>query len=96
MSKVNIGDQITGSHQTGDKRIPSQMITCDQVAWLGDVLDRYAEILRTPRVRISRAAGGARLAAMLEIMEILDLGFSDDSARGNAVAVFPELRMAPK
>lgn len=93
MSKNNVDDNVSGAQQAGDKHIPSQMITCDQVEWLGNVLDRYAEILRMPRVGISRAVGDARIAAIIEIMEILDLEFEDDAARRNVISVFPELRM---
>jgi hypothetical protein len=67
-------------------------INCDQVAWLGDILDRHAAAVLDARVRISRGREAAKLAAILEIMEIVNVGFADNTARGNAIAQFPELR----
>lgn len=66
-------------------------INCDQVAWLIGVLDRYAEVVRTPKPAISRADKGAKTAAILEIMDILYLDFLDRSARHNTISHFGEL-----
>ena len=68
-------------------------ISCDQVAWLADILDRHAAAVLDARVRISRGREAAKLAAILEIMEVVGVGFADNAARGNAIAQFPELRM---
>lgn len=73
------------------KRIPSRLLTCDEVAWLGDVLDRHAGVMRMNRPGISRAGQAAKLAAIIEICELLNLGFQDRAAAGNAIAGFPEL-----
>jgi len=86
------GTQSGVSGQSGALRRAE--ISCDQVAWVNDALDRYAEALRVPRVGISRSREAGKLACLLEIMEVLFLEFADDSARGNAVAGFRELRKA--
>ena len=66
-------------------------ISCDQVAWLNDALYRHADAVRNPYPSISRAREAGRLAALLEIMAVLDLEFADSAARENAVAGFREL-----
>lgn len=70
-----------------------QQVSCDQVAWLGDILDRHCHAVTQTNPAISRAKESARLAALLEIMEVLRLEFADDTARRNAIAGFKELRM---
>ena len=74
-----------------EKRVPSRLLSCDEVAWLGDVLDRYASSIRQPHPGISRSGQAAKLAAIVELFELLNLGFQDKTAAGNAITGFPEL-----
>ena len=85
-------ERLNASQIQGISTTPKRKITCDQVAWLGDVLDRHRHASQMHDLGLSRAPSAAKLAAMLEIMEILHLDFADDAARGNAIACFPELR----
>jgi hypothetical protein len=75
--------------QQAQKKSP---LSCDQVAHISDVFDRYRAQCLIGNVGISRARETAKLAAILELMELLGLEFADDNARGNAVAGMPELR----
>jgi hypothetical protein len=71
---------------------PSRPIGCDQVVWLNEALRRYktAVTQHSNAPGISRCAEVARLAVLLEIMEIMGVEFADDAARQNALAEFPE------
>ena len=62
-------------------------ISCDQVVWLGDVLERYSRALKTVDRGIGRLPEAAKLAALLEIMEVLHLKFEDLSAQMNAMSI---------
>lgn len=73
---------------------PKKPITCDQVAWLNDALDRYRDaiILSNQVPGVSRNKQVARIAATLEIMEIFGLQFEDKGAAGNALSQLPEFQ----
>lgn len=62
-------------------------INADQVAHIYDVLNRFANAmqLQSPFPRVSRLDKAARLAALLELMEILDLQADDLGAVHNAL-----------
>ena len=57
-------------------------ISCDQVAWLYNALDRYIDTNEKPDV--SRKGEMSVYACMYEIIEVLGLEFQDDAARQNA------------
>ena len=61
-------------------------ITCDQVAWINSIFDRFADliILADRYPSISRLKQVAKGTAIVELMEILHLDF-DDSAFFNAI-----------
>jgi len=77
-------------NKQGNKPV-SGTISCDQVAWLLDIADRYLPKLRHPSISQEREM--MKYAMLYEIMEILNLGFADDMARRNAtpspVKVYP-------
>lgn len=69
----------SGSRQ--ERVVMRQPITCDQVAWLLDIADRYLPPQKTPRVCQQREL--QKYAMLYEIMDIAGLRFADDSARLN-------------
>lgn len=73
------------------KEFKKQLLTCDQVAWIMDALERFKRASEMSRPSISRLEKAAKTAFLLEIMELLHLGFEDRSARHNAIAHFGEL-----
>lgn len=81
------------AQQGSPKRTPAQLINCDQVAWIGDIFDRYRATVAENHVSVSRAREAAKVAAILELMEILNLGFQDATAAGNVIAGLPELHI---
>lgn len=60
-------------------------INCDQVAWLGNALERYAKVMAVTSdfPRASYVAESAKTATILEIMDYLHLYFEDEKARHN-------------
>jgi hypothetical protein len=56
-------------------------ITCDQVAWLKDIADRY--IPRDDYPTISRQREMKKYAMLYEIMEVVGLVFEDGGAINN-------------
>lgn len=68
-------------------------LNCDQIAWLNDVLNRYSHVVCDGNPRISRYERAAKLAALLEIMELTECRFADATAAGNAIFQFPELNI---
>lgn len=60
-------------------------INCDQVAWLGNALERYAKVMLTAQEfpRASYITESARTATILEIMDYLYLYFENEDARHN-------------
>lgn len=56
-------------------------ISCDQVAWLLDIFERYLPPSHHPR--ISRARDMQKYGMLYEVMEIADLRFADNRARWN-------------
>ena len=58
-----------------------KQISCDQVAWLLDMADRYLPQTRYPAVSQQRQM--LKYAMLYEIMEIAGLQFKDGSARWN-------------
>jgi len=67
------------------------MLTCDQIAWLKQVLERFEEAVRRDHPSVSRGVKAAKMAAILEIVEITACGFEDDAAKHNVISDFPEL-----
>lgn len=67
-------------------------INCDDVAWLRDVFNRLIQAVRVPNPSISRGWPTAKIAAILELMEILQLEFEDDLAAMNAIGM-PEFKI---
>lgn len=61
-------------------------INCDQVTWIKDALHRYYKACSAAEgmSHVSRLPAAARLAGLLEIMEILGLTFEDQRAVHNA------------
>lgn len=78
-------------HQANTQNTKTR-ISCDQIAWLKDVVDRYDCATRGPLPGISRLREAAKLAALLEIMELLNLECEDNVALSNLLAGFRELR----
>lgn len=60
---------------------PKNGISCDQVAWLLDVFDRYLPQSEYPAVSQKRYM--MKYAMLYEVMEVARLDFEDDSARWN-------------
>ena len=56
-------------------------ITCDQVAWLLDIFERYLPRDSYPRVSMEREM--KKYGMLYEVMDIANLYFADDSARCN-------------
>lgn len=81
----------TGSGQTEAQAEKPQMLNCDQVAWLKHVLDRFEAAVRREGPSISRGVKAAKMAAVLEIAELMGCAFEDDAAKHNAISDFPEL-----
>jgi hypothetical protein len=63
----------------------------DEVALIEAALERFRFTVKLGFPGISRINECAKLAALLEIMEILWLDFADDSARLNAISDIREL-----
>jgi hypothetical protein len=70
---------------------PLKVLTCDDVSWLMSVLDRLVSITRIEQPRISRQVETAKLAALLEMMDLLGYAFADAPAAHNALARLHEL-----
>lgn len=66
------------------KRKPKIELNCDQVAWIMNALDRLTSC---PHTALRKAT---KLATLLEIMQIVDAGFADNRASGNALSEFTE------
>lgn len=60
----------------------SMKIDCDQVSFVLQALDDYANNLRHPKT--------AEFTCFMRMMEILGLEFEDDKAAGNALYHFPQ------
>ena len=74
------------------KELPdTQGLSCDQVAWIYESLDRFIVAIHRREPSVSRKDVVAKLAVLLEIMEIVGVGFEDKSACGNAITGIPEL-----
>ncbi len=80
MNKVN---EASPASETSDveRIVMRKTITCDQVAWLLDIAERYLPPQKTPRVCQQREM--QKYAMLYEIMDIANLRFEDDSARWN-------------
>lgn len=85
-------DQSEGQSVAMAQR-PKTKINCDQVAWLKDVLIRYEQAIRPTSPRVARIIPAARMAALLEIMDILYLEPEDRDAAGNIISEFTELNV---
>jgi len=88
----NNSKETSEETNTGEQKIePLKVkINCDQVAWIDAIFDRFAEAIRKNYPSISRLKDVVRVAAVLELMEILHLEFEDKSAAGNVLSSFPE------
>ena len=76
-----------------EQDIEKSKITADQVAWVGNALDRYAKQIHAcfGDPRRSRTKKVSKLAAMLEILDVFNLEFGDKYAAMNAIADMEEL-----
>lgn len=63
---------------------PKITLNCDQVYWIMSTLDR---LVACPHRTLQKAT---KLATLLEIMHIIDAGFEDNRASGNALSEFTE------
>ena len=69
-------------------------VNCDQVAGIVDILERYRKVCLLRFSGISRAGDAAKIAAILELFEVLGLKPEHDAVQ-NVIAACPELgRMA--
>lgn len=59
----------------------ARLLTCDQVAWMLNAIDRYLPRLNHPDV--SRAREMQKYALLYELMEVAHLYFEDASAQHN-------------
>ena len=75
--------QMPVNSQRDHEKMPEhyRKITCDQVAWLLDIADRY--LPKSKHVSVSREREMMKYGMLYEIMEIMDLYFEDDNARKN-------------
>jgi hypothetical protein len=69
--------EVSGQMQQGVMR----EISCDEVAWLLNIFDRYLPKDNHPRV--SREREMKKYGMLYEVMENARLSFADDSARWN-------------
>ena len=70
-------------------------IDCNQVTEILNLFTRYESIIKTLPERSSNYKKSIKLASLMEIMQILNAGFADNSASGNAIHElheFDELR----
>lgn len=58
-----------------------QLMSCDQIAWLMDIFDRYLPPDTNPYLSQEREM--RKYGMLYEVMEVARLGFKDDSARWN-------------
>ena len=65
-------------------------LNCDQVSWIMNALERLLSISQQRLPMASRLTNAAKMAALLEIMEVLGYEFEDKAAAGNALASFTE------
>lgn len=88
MNEDNICD-IAGAER---EIIPGRRkLGCDEIAWISAALDRFAAVARNRNIYSERSMKGAKLACLLEIMDVAGCEFEDDVARHNALSDFPEL-----
>lgn len=79
--------QINSEHKNNEKI----KLNRDKVVWLNDVLDRFTEnALKSNYKGISRVIKVNKLAALLEIMDVLGLEFEDRYSAINALTDMPE------
>ena len=64
-----------------EKKKPDRDLTCDQVAWLLDIFDRY--LPASPHVSVSRERAMKKYGMLYEVMEVAGLRFQDANARHN-------------
>jgi hypothetical protein len=83
--KGNDVKEIIGSSACGREALPvergARPITCDQVAWMLNAIERYLPQPNHPRV--SRAREMQKYALLYELMEVAHLHFEDVSAQHN-------------
>jgi hypothetical protein len=63
-------------------------LNCDQVSWLKNALDRLQSLSEQRFPAVSQMKEAAKLATLLEIMEVLGYEFEEDAAAGNALSRF--------
>jgi len=66
-------------------QIIKRKITCDEIAWIMDILERLRFVSNLKYPAISRFTRMAKYSALYELMEILGLEFQDEAARYNAI-----------
>lgn len=65
-------------------------LNAGEVCLINNALDRHAHQIVRGNPGISRQYAAAKLSALLEIMDVLNLEFEDDSAASNAISQFKE------
>jgi len=61
----------------------TKKITCDEVVWISDVFGRFEEVIKLGFPGTSKLSLAARVAAIMELCEILDLEPNSDAAFDN-------------
>lgn len=74
-------DDLTATQTYTEPPEINRHISCDQVAWLLDVFDRY--LPKDSHPSISREREMKQYGMLYEVMECANLAFADDSARWN-------------
>ncbi len=84
-----IATKATADRTMQGTRPEKKKLTCDQVSWITDILNRLQSDSRNYPM-VSRQPEALKLAALLEIMDIFGYEFEDNQAAGNAPCHFNE------
>ena len=87
-------DEIANTQSESKRAL--KKINCDQVSWIMGTMDRLLSTSRQHFPMVSRQADATKLAALLEIMEVLGYEFEDSAAAGNALSMFWEFNAMRK
>ena len=68
-------------------RSEPKKITADQVVWVKDILSRFESAIKISYPGISRLSQAAKVAAIIELMEILDMVLDGESAYRNLINI---------
>ncbi len=87
---IDIEMDCVKSSPMQERRKEKKKLDRDQVSWLMNALERFANATNQHVLMASRLPNAAKLAALLEIMEVLGYEFEDKAAAGNALYPFWE------